>query len=67
MGENAQISCPIQCREAFYLYRKWLESSTNALGEDPKGETKVTIPITAAMAPNVYFNIVANHTLRQLK
>jgi uncharacterized protein YfaS (alpha-2-macroglobulin family) len=27
------------------------------LGEDPKGETKVTIPITAAMAPNVYFNI----------
>jgi uncharacterized protein YfaS (alpha-2-macroglobulin family) len=56
VGENAQISFhPVQV-DALLFLSKMVRSSTN-FGEDPKGETKVTIPITAAMAPNVYFNI----------
>jgi hypothetical protein len=61
MVENAQISCPIQWREAFYLYRKWLESSTNALAKTQKEKLKLPFDY-GCYGSKCYFNITLQTT-----
>ena len=58
VGENAQISFPSsEGGRAFISIENGSKVVQTLWAKTQKGETKVTIPITAAMAPNVYFNI----------
>jgi uncharacterized protein YfaS (alpha-2-macroglobulin family) len=58
VGENAQISFPSsEGGRAFISIENGSKVVQTLWAMTQKGETKVTIPITAAMAPNVYFNI----------
>nr|WP_220485182.1 MG2 domain-containing protein [Flavobacterium sp. SOK18b] len=58
VGENAQISFPSSAGgRAFISIENGSKVVQTLWAKTQKGETKVTIPITAAMAPNVYFNI----------
>ncbi|WP_281323647.1 MG2 domain-containing protein [Flavobacterium sp. IMCC34518] len=58
VGENAQISFPSsEGGRAFISIENGSKVLQTLWAKTQKGETKVTIPITAAMAPNVYFNI----------
>ncbi len=58
VGENAQISFPSsEGGRAFISIENGSKVVQTLWAKTQKGETKVSIPITAAMAPNVYFNI----------
>ncbi|PZX93949.1 hypothetical protein DOS84_08375 [Flavobacterium aquariorum] len=58
VGENAQISFPSsEGGRAFISVENGSKVVQTLWVKTQKGETKVSIPITAAMAPNVYFNI----------
>ncbi len=58
VGETAQISFPSSAGgRAFISIENGSKVVQTLWAKTQKGETKVTIPITAAMAPNVYFNI----------
>jgi uncharacterized protein YfaS (alpha-2-macroglobulin family) len=58
VGENAQISFPSsEGGRAFISIENGSKVVQTLWAKTQKGETKVTIPITASMAPNVYFNI----------
>ncbi|MFV8345168.1 alpha-2-macroglobulin family protein [Flavobacterium sp. ZB4P13] len=58
VGENAQISFPSsEGGRAFISVENGSKVVQTLWAKTQKGETKVTIPITASMAPNVYFNI----------
>jgi len=58
VGENAQISFPSsEGGRAFISIENGSKVVQTLWAMTQKGETKVTIPITSAMAPNVYFNI----------
>ncbi|WP_300977216.1 alpha-2-macroglobulin [Flavobacterium sp.] len=58
VGEKAQISFPSsEGGRAFISIENGSKVVQTLWAKTQKGETKVTIPITAAMAPNVYFNI----------
>ncbi|PVX45481.1 hypothetical protein C8C85_1277 [Flavobacterium sp. 103] len=58
VGENAQISFPSsEGGRAFISIENGSKVVQTLWAETKKGETKVSIPITASMAPNVYFNI----------
>lgn len=58
VGENAQISFPSsEGGRAFISIENGSKVVQTLWAKTKKGETKITIPITAAMAPNVYFNI----------
>jgi uncharacterized protein YfaS (alpha-2-macroglobulin family) len=58
VGENAQISFPSsEGGRAFISIENGSKVVQTLWAMTQKGETKVSIPITAAMAPNVYFNI----------
>ncbi|MEO8240366.1 MAG: MG2 domain-containing protein [Flavobacterium sp.] len=58
VGEKAQISFPSsEGGRAFISIENGSKVVQTLWAKTEKGETKVEIPITAAMAPNVYFNI----------
>ena len=58
VGENAQISFPSsEGGRAFISIENGSKVVQTLWAMTQKGETKVTIPVTAPMAPNVYFNI----------
>lgn len=58
VGENAQISFPSsEGGRAFISIENGSKVVQTLWTKTQKGETKVNIPITASMAPNVYFNI----------
>ncbi|MRX37832.1 hypothetical protein GJU43_00955 [Flavobacterium sp. LC2016-23] len=58
VGEKAQISFPSsEGGRALVSIENGSKVVQTLWVETKKGETKVEIPITAAMAPNVYFNI----------
>ena len=58
VGENAQISFPSSAGgRAFISIENGSKVVQTLWAKTQKGETKITIPITASMAPNVYFNI----------
>ena len=58
VGEKAQISFPSsEGGRAFISIENGSKVVQTLWAKTQKGETKVEIPITAAMAPNVYFNI----------
>ncbi|WP_310558859.1 MG2 domain-containing protein [Flavobacterium sp.] len=58
VGENAQISFPSsEGGRAFISIENGSKVVQTLWAKTQKGETKVTIPITSSMAPNVYFNI----------
>ncbi len=58
VGENAQISFPSsEGGRAFISIENGSKVVQTLWAKTQKGETKVIITITAAMAPNVYFNI----------
>lgn len=58
VGENAQISFPSsEGGRAFISIENGSKVVQTLWAKTQQGETKVTIPITASMAPNVYFNI----------
>jgi len=58
VGENAQISFPSsEGGRAFISIENGSKVVQTLWAKTQKGETKVTIPISASMAPNVYFNI----------
>ncbi|MGX7667242.1 alpha-2-macroglobulin family protein [Flavobacterium pedocola] len=58
VGEKAQISFPSsEGGRALISIENGSRVLQSVWAETQKGETKVQIPITAAMAPNVYFNI----------
>jgi uncharacterized protein YfaS (alpha-2-macroglobulin family) len=58
VGEKAQISFPSsEGGRAFISIENGSKVVQTLWAKTQKGETKVSIPITASMAPNVYFNI----------
>ncbi|WP_309609204.1 MG2 domain-containing protein [Flavobacterium sp.] len=58
VGEKAQISFPSsEGGRALISIENGAKVVETIWAKTQKGETKVEIPITAAMAPNVYFNI----------
>ncbi|EJL66181.1 alpha-2-macroglobulin family protein [Flavobacterium sp. CF136] len=58
VGEKAQVSFPSsEGGRAFISIENGSKVVQTLWAKTQKGETKVEIPITAAMAPNVYFNI----------
>lgn len=58
VGEKAQISFPSsEGGRAFISIENGSKVVQTLWAKTQKGETKVTIPIIASMAPNVYFNI----------
>jgi alpha-2-macroglobulin len=58
VGEKAQISFPSsEGGRAFISIENGSKVVQTLWAKTQKGETKVSIPITSAMAPNVYFNI----------
>ncbi|PAM92054.1 hypothetical protein B4N84_24885 [Flavobacterium sp. IR1] len=58
VGETAQISFPSSVGgRALISIENGSQVVETLWAETKEGETKVNIPITAAMAPNVYFNI----------
>lgn len=58
VGEKAQISFPSsEGGRALISIENGAKVVETIWAKTQKGETKVAIPITAAMAPNVYFNI----------
>jgi uncharacterized protein YfaS (alpha-2-macroglobulin family) len=58
VGEKAQISFPSsEGGRALISIENGSKVIQTLWANTQKGETKVSIPITAAMAPNVYFNI----------
>lgn len=58
VGEKAQISFPSsEGGRAFISIENGSKVVQTLWAKTLKGETKVSIPITATMAPNVYFNI----------
>ena len=58
VGEKAQISFPSsEGGRALISIENGAKVVQTIWAKTTKGETKVAIPITAAMAPNVYFNI----------
>lgn len=58
VGENAQISFPSsEGGRALISIESGSKVVQTLWAKTQKGETKVSIPITASMAPNVYFNI----------
>lgn len=58
VGEKAQISFPSsEGGRALISIENGAKVVQTIWAKTTKGETKVTVPITAAMAPNVYFNI----------
>ncbi|WP_428230239.1 alpha-2-macroglobulin family protein [Flavobacterium sp.] len=58
VGEKAQISFPSsEGRRALISIENGSKVVQTIWAKTQKGETKVEVPITAAMAPNVYFNI----------
>lgn len=58
VGEKAQISFPSsEGGRAFISIENGSKVVQTLWVKTQKGETKVSIPITSAMAPNVYFNI----------
>ncbi|MES2545053.1 MAG: MG2 domain-containing protein [Bacteroidota bacterium] len=58
VGEKAQISFPSSAGgRALISIENGAQVIQTLWAETTKGETKVNVPITAAMAPNVYFNI----------
>ena len=58
VGEKAQISFPSsEGGRALISIENGAKVVQTIWAKTQKGETKVSVPITAAMAPNVYFNI----------
>lgn len=58
VGEKAQISFPSsEGGRALISIENGAQVVQTLWAETTKGETKIEVPITAAMAPNVYFNI----------
>ncbi|TGD58407.1 alpha-2-macroglobulin family protein [Flavobacterium humi] len=58
VGEKAQVSFPSsEGGRALISIENGAKVVQSLWAKTTKGETKVSIPITAAMAPNVYFNI----------
>jgi uncharacterized protein YfaS (alpha-2-macroglobulin family) len=58
VGEDAQVSFPSSAGgRAFISIENGSKVIQTLWAKTQKGETKVAIPITASMAPNVYFNI----------
>jgi uncharacterized protein YfaS (alpha-2-macroglobulin family) len=63
VGENAQISFPSsEGGRAFISIENGSKVVQTLWAKTDKGETKVSISITASMAPNVYFNITLLQT-----